>query len=76
MDRALEVRVTPWLTHPIWHESLDGVVTGYRIWQHVSQWGWEQRHEWRFADGSTRMESWIRGASSWSPSAQPVAEDA
>ena len=34
----------------------------YRIWKRVTQFGWEQRHEWKRDDGSVRMEGWIRSA--------------
>jgi hypothetical protein len=69
---SAETRVTPW--HDVGQRSewADSTVAAYRIWQRVSQWGWEQRHEWRHRDGSERLESWIRGAAGFVPSAQPV----
>jgi hypothetical protein len=67
-----EVRVTPWIDVSHRQEWADSRIDAYRIWQRASQWGWEQRHEWRYRDGGVRAESWIRGSAAWCPDAQPV----
>ncbi|HEY5410915.1 MAG TPA: hypothetical protein VIJ94_09340 [Caulobacteraceae bacterium] len=67
-----EIRVTPWVdvsAKPEWAES---GMAAYRIWQRADQFGWTQRHEWRFTNGGTRMESWIRGMTHFMPHAVPV----
>jgi hypothetical protein len=67
-----ETRVTSWVAcaEGPWHPTMPhGGFAAYRIWQRVSPWGWEQRHEWKRADGSTAMDPWIRGAAGWCPGA-------
>lgn len=71
---ASETRVTPWRDVSQKPEWADSTVAAYRIWQRRSQWGWEQRHEWRRRDGSIRMDGWIRGAADWCLDSSPAEE--
>ena len=60
---ARETRHTDWI--------VNGDLT-YRIWQEFDGVRWFQRHEWKNADGSTRMDDWIRGAAGWCPGSEEV----
>lgn len=73
---AEETKVTDWqqCKDGPWYPSLPGGgYVAYRIWEQFDGRRWFQRHEWKFADGSTQLEDWIDGVSGWSPSAKPVA---
>lgn len=75
---ATETRATDWqeCKGGPWYPSLShGGFVAYRIWQQFDGLRWFQRHEWKRADGTTELESWIAGASGWCPSARPVAYD-
>lgn len=72
---AAEVRVTPWIDLTQRPEWADSNVAAYRIWQRVSAFGWEQRHEWRSRGGGEWSEAWIRGVTTWCDGAEPVAAD-
>lgn len=72
LNHTIEERVTPWIVvagRPEWAGS---DVTQYRIWQRVSQWGWEQRHEWKTRDGYGFCDAWIKGAQGWTKGAEPA----
>lgn len=69
---AAEVRVTPYQAFGSGRETGRPEVIGYRIWQRGGLFGFEQRHEYAFSDGSTRLEPWIRGVHNWLRDAVPV----
>lgn len=73
---AADTRVIPWVDVSKRPEWTDSNIAAYRIWQRVSAFGWEQRHEWKRCDGSTYTEGWIRGATSWLSGATPAEGDA
>ena len=79
MERQTGTRVTDWCkcADGPWYPSLPhGGFVAYRIWQQFDGLRWFQRHEWKYADGSTRMDDWINGVASWSADAAPVEEAA
>ena len=57
-----QMKVTDWvstLNKPEWEGSR---IAAYRIWLRVSQFGWEQCHEWRYRDELNKpdwKEMWI-----------------
>ena len=63
---TIETRRTNWIVNAV----DQGLV--YRIWQQFDGMRWFQRHEWKLADGSIRMDDWIRGAAGWCPAAAQV----
>jgi hypothetical protein len=72
---ANETRVTDWVStdgRQAW-ESSD--IASYRIWQQFDGLRWFQRHEWKYKDGSSDAESWIKGASGWCAGSKVVSEE-
>lgn len=64
--------VTEWQDYPHYGMS------AYRIWVRREFGVWQQRHEWRRADGSIQMDDWIRSfqpSADWLSKTTPAAYD-
>lgn len=71
MEGRIETRVSKWAEckDGPWYPSIgNGGYDAYRIWVQFDGRRWYQRHEWKFADGSTEMEKWIDSPSGWGTS--------
>lgn len=62
--QTTEIRRTDWIQckdGPWYPSAPHGGIAAYRIWTQFDGRTWWQRHEWKNADGSTRMNEWIHG---------------
>lgn len=61
--RSGDIGVTPW--KPLWWR--DSGFCQYRIWQRVwyESGRWQQMHEWRRHDGTTKADGWINSLPYW-----------
>ncbi|NOV17854.1 hypothetical protein E5S70_17525 [Ensifer adhaerens] len=76
MAAQIRTQVTDWneCKGGPWYPSMShGGFAAYRIWQQFDGMRWFQRHEWKRADGSLEMETWIpTGVTSWLPTSAPA----
>ena len=56
-----EIRHTDWICNP----AMPGIQ--YRIWKRCDGMVWHQRHEWRWTDGSERLDPWIPSVGPFQP---------
>jgi len=56
-----ELLRTEWTEVASLIEWIGSTVVAYRIWKRCVDGVWQQRHEWRFENGETDLEDWIRG---------------
>lgn len=70
---ATETRRTPWFDCTQVQAWNGSGVSAYRIWERLTAYGRQQRHEWRMENGTTQLDEWIpttfRG---WAKNAMPV----
>lgn len=74
MKPRIETRCTDWWSvegRPGWEGS---DIAAYRIWEQFDGLRWFQRHEWKFKDGTTRLQDWINSIPGWLPHSRPLAK--